>query len=392
MNFGDTREFITTMFRSAIAVREKSLMRTPTALSVGLRKSMTRACASSVMSLNMLKQLDTIQQKEELKMKIKTVTRSVTTADIPEIGELTLNFTPCDWLDTHVEVVGNKCVVGYLVHDDDAQNPMKDWDGEGELITEGCGVITDGNPSPHLGLKEMPNRYGMYRDLDCDGVYDLAVELMTPTLLNDEDFLEFCIEEYENNNEHDNKEEYLLDCISSIDWGEYGTCIPPWLEAINVRYQELAWDQLFNEGKIGTYLAVPVNYCDSNHGPGTTSAGSTDLSNANAVWIPGKCELDNMGFTEGMTYAEKLVVAAKYADSALDTYVMWCNGDCYGVVVETFECTNPDRDDYDEAEWERIDEDACWGFIGSDHAESSLKSDYFDHVVNTLKGAENGTN
>lgn len=319
----------------------------------------------------------------EINARINTYTRSrsLMTFDSPDDGadnEVELMFTPLDYLDMHSELKGDKLVVAYLVHDDCPSNPMKDWDGEGELITDSCGVITDGNPASHLGLESMPYRRDMFKDYDCDGVYERAVELITPGLLEDEDFLEWCIENYENNNGHEDKRSYLLDCISSVDWGRYGTRIPEWLESMWLTAQEEAWDDLYDEGKIGTYLAVPVNYCDSNHGPCTASAGTTDLENANAVWVPDQCCIDNMSLTPEMTYAEKLAVAAKYADSCLDTYIMWCNGEVFGCVVETFQRN-------EDGTWDQIAEESCWGFIGTEHAEEALKSEFFEPAVKSLE-------
>jgi len=51
-----------------------------------------------------------------------------------------------------------------------------------------------------------------------------------------------------------------------------------------------------------------------------------------------------------------------YAVGMLDTYTSWCNGDVYGIVS----CTvTPDGTVSERSE--------CWGFIGHEHAEESLK-------------------
>jgi len=54
--------------------------------------------------------------------------------------------------------------------------------------------------------------------------------------------------------------------------------------------------------------------------------------------------------------------ARKCAENACEQYTSWCNGDCYGVVVVT---CNQDGS--------MIDSDECWGYIGSEYAEQTLK-------------------
>lgn len=331
-------------------------------------------------------------------------------ASISGIGEFELSYTPYEYPEPIAKVSEDKVVIGYLVHDDSPQNPMTDFDGQGELITDSQGVITDGNPWHHLGCESSPYRGDLYRDFDQTGVYELAVELMTPQLLEDEDFLEYCIHEFENDNGCTDKESYLKECIQEIDWGKYGTNIPLWLEMVWNNHQEKAWDQLYAEGKIGTYLAVPVNYCSSNHGPGTASADTCSIERANGVWVPDQSCIENIKgncWPEGVkihwegacgsetdplhavvTFNDEVVLdtpkwkdaqayvdanyppatfsdlyrsAEKYADSVLEEYIKWCNGEVYGVVVETFK------------DGEQVEEDACWGYIGHEYAEQTLK-------------------
>lgn len=297
--------------------------------------------------------------------------------DDAEEFDVELFHTPCDWMDMHTEQIGDKLVVAYLVHDDSPPNPMTEWDGMGELITERCGVITDGSPAPHLGLEEMPYRCELTPDYELDGVYDLTKEKVTPILLDDEDFLEWCIDNYDNTSGCTDKRSFLLERLDDIDLGKYGTCIPGWLETIWERCQEQAWNELYEQGKIGTYLAIPVRYCDSNHGPGTASADTCSIEYANAVWIPKQCDLDNI-IEPGLTYQELYKKADKYAQGCLDEYIKWCNGDCYGCVVEVFKRK-------EDGSWEQEKEEACWGFIGSEWAEEALKSDFFEPTVNSIK-------
>lgn len=61
---------------------------------------------------------------------------------------------------------------------------------------------------------------------------------------------------------------------------------------------------------------------------------------------------------------------AAYCDGQMEAFSDWCNGVIFGVVVQGF-----DREVEDgEPIWSPdAEEDACWGFIGHEHAEASLK-------------------
>ena len=58
--------------------------------------------------------------------------------------------------------------------------------------------------------------------------------------------------------------------------------------------------------------------------------------------------------------------AQELAEQAADVFTDWCNGNCFGVVVATYDL-----------EGNAINDDACFGFIGDDDAYSSLQNDYF---------------
>jgi hypothetical protein len=64
--------------------------------------------------------------------------------------------------------------------------------------------------------------------------------------------------------------------------------------------------------------------------------------------------------------------ARELAGSVLETYNDWLAGACYCVVVDTFQNISAAGDD---AEWERIDEDSCGGYIGSDYAAEAMESE-----------------
>lgn len=306
-------------------------------------------------------------------LSITSYTRTQHIAKSDDLGEFELTFEPVGYSDTLVKVEGNKAVIGYIAYDTDCENPMTPCDCMGEFITYGSCSISDGNPFVHLGLTEAPYRGEISRDLECDGVYETAVALLKERLILDSDFLDYCEEEFERDGDEDKADMAFMEaCIDQIDWGKYGTVIPAWLEAIWEVAQDDAWDQLQTEGKIGTYLAVPCRWHDSVHGPGTAQAYTTTLEDANAVWIPTQCDLDNI-VSPGDTYEQSYAKAVKYAEGVLEEYVKWARGETYGIVVETY--TRSDED----SEWELIDSDNCWGFIGMDYAEEAMKG-LFDSV------------
>lgn len=65
----------------------------------------------------------------------RTFSRTVSTLSFEHNGEdreVVLMFVPQDYPEPFVEVVGDKLVVAYLVHDDDCANPMTENDGVDE--------------------------------------------------------------------------------------------------------------------------------------------------------------------------------------------------------------------------------------------------------------------
>lgn len=303
-------------------------------------------------------------------LSITSYTRTQHIAKSDHLGEFELTFEPVG--DTLVKVEGNKAVIGYIAYDTDCENPMTPCDCMGEFITYDSRSISDGNPFVHLGLTEAPYRGEISRDLECDGVYETAVALLKERLILDSDFLDYCEENFERVGDEDKADMAFMEaCIDQIDWGPYGTVIPSWLDTIWNQAQDDAWDKLYEQGKIGTYLAVPCRWHESVHGPGTAEAYTCSIEDCNAVWIPTKDDLDNI-VSVGDSYEETYTKAVKYADSILEEYVKWARGECYGIVVETYT-----RDDA-ESEWELADSDHCWGFIGMKYAEKECK-DLFEY-------------
>lgn len=300
-------------------------------------------------------------------LSISNITRTKHIATSEDLGEFELTFEPVN--NTLVKVEGDKAVIGYIAHDSDCENPMTSNDCMGEFIV---GDSRSKNYLPHLGLESTSYRGDTFRDLECDGVYEKAVALLKERLDGDADFYEYCLENFEPKGDPDDK--YMEKCVDLIDWDD----IPAWLEPVWNSAMNDAWDHLYDQGKIGTYLAVPCRWHESVHGPGTAQAFPCSLEDCNAVWIPTKGDLENL-VVEGEDYQTTYDKAVKYAKGCLDEYVKWCNGETYGIVVETY--TREDS----ESDWNLVESDHCWGFIGSEYAEEEVKGLFESTCNNYLK-------
>ncbi len=353
-------------------------------------------------------------------LSISNITRTKPIATSEDLGEFELTFEPVN--DTLIKVEGDKAVIGYIAHDTDCENPMTSCDCTGEFIVGDAALS-------HLGLESTSYRGDIFRDLECDGVYEKAVALLKERLILDQDFLDYCDENFGRVADDDTEDmAFMESCIEQIDWGTYGDVIPLWLESSWTSAQNDAWDQLYDQGKIGTYLAVPCRWHESVHGPGTAEAYPCSIEDCNAVWIPTQGDLENiksqcwpmdakiewrgtLGSDKAPLHsvvvlngevvfdtpkwqdAQKYIdehfskpthqdlynAAVKYAKGCLDEYVKWCNGETYGIGVETY--TREDS----ESDWNLVESDHCWGFIGSEYAEEEVKGLFESTCNNYLK-------
>ena len=165
-----------------------------------------------------------------MRIQTKTYTRTASSAQVEDVGDFELSYPVADWIDQRIRVEGDKAVIGYLVSDSGCENPMTSNDGMGEFITD-----DDRRSSwyAHLGLESSSYRGEIFRDLECDGVYEGAVNLLKQRLITDNDFLDYCEENFERVGDEDKADmAFMESCIDQIDWGKYGTAIPAWLEAI----------------------------------------------------------------------------------------------------------------------------------------------------------------
>jgi hypothetical protein len=378
-------------------------------------------------------------------MRFKTRSHHTHTLTTDEGHDVELAHAPNYENDILVEVVGDKLVVAYLVHDDSPSNPM-DGHAQGNFYTlpsryGGGGSITDDADEIYAALG-----CDLYGDVDIDKQFSCAPYIDHRGIMQ---------------KVHSLRDIAALQFLGKV--GSYSALIRQWLEERDLeldegetleqayarRYNEI-WQDLedcfgvFSEEveaqalllysaywqEIVSPFVVPCYYCRSNHGPGTMSISVADWDGdpddlPNAIWVADEGCIENIteyppGITmeqvqpypdsvyavakEGVenyrgTWAEckafikdfnpppgaegLRTAAAKYAESICADYQSWCNGDVYGCVTEIFQVSGPNTD----SEWEQVEYDACWGFIGHDNATEALKGEYFDSVIARLKPA-----
>ena len=324
-------------------------------------------------------------------MQLRTHTRSYwhmsTALDIDD-ETIELEFAALEGDNVLAEKIGNMLVVAYLVHDDSPSNPMKDFDAQGDLYTDG---------RDHEIKRQLRLRGGRWsedqpeldHEFKLDGVtttlWDLAADEYMGRLRKDQDLLEQWVKFKQR--EEDLDDELVEGRLYPVDWeelrrdlGDANGVYCDEVEELAINLYSKHW-----EAMVGPFV-IPVGYCHSNHGPGTTSIGvdnwDGDWQNPpNAVWVADKDAEENI-VGPGMSDADIRKSAMEYAEDVLNEYAKWCNGEVYGCVVEIFENTTPDGKS---ETWEQRDSDSCWGFIGYEYAEESLKSEFFDSAVKRLK-------
>lgn len=330
--------------------------------------------------------------------RIRTHTRTVTSA-VFEDFEVELMHQPNsdDDVLTHVSEDGNKVVVAYLVHDDDAyhMNPMENCDAQGDIYTYSSpysyacdSKITDNNSEFYgaLGL----NSYG---EVDIDHEFtadepwiDYNGIQQTRTTLRDL-AADQILREFPDNDELKEKwveytdigEDSLVEGkVYEIDLKELRRdLVDPngcFWEEVDKLARELYpqhWQAI-----AGPY-AVPISYFAERGGVmiNVTDWDGDPNDLPDGVWVADKDAIENL---EGYTGDALREQARKYAESIVKEYASWAEGDVYGCVVETFEyCPEGDR-------WDQIEETSRRGFIGREYAEEALKSEFFDPEVKAL--------
>jgi hypothetical protein len=115
------------------------------------------------------------------------------------------------------------------------------------------------------------------------------------------------------------------------------------------------WDEAYSRGEVGTPYAVAVSYFGREGYVESTK-------NIDAVWIPDQALIEHLDtFPKHARYAE----ARRCFECTLEEHNKWVTCDTWGVVVDEFRRTGP-------GEYKRLEEDACWGYIGGEYAEEEL--------------------
>lgn len=125
-------------------------------------------------------------------------------------------------------------------------------------------------------------------------------------------------------------------------------------------------------GRDKQYALVQVVWEDDTHNEKVIVARSDD-----SIMLHKKAK--ELAATGGSPTAKQLTWARNqmckvYCKQFLEAYNSAISGDVYGCVVETFDENG-----------ETIDEDSCWGFLGSEYAEEALKSEFFEPKCKKLQ-------
>lgn len=343
------------------------------------------------------------------------------------------------------ERVGDKLVVAYLVQDSDPENPQTAGDANGDIYTRstrgwGGGSISDNDSEIEsalgvdgYGSPDIDKLFACEPYIDWKGILqkqrclrDIAALKMLEDMSSDFDKIEewliledLVLESGETYDQAFNEQRNEIWCNLEDCNGHFCDEV----EELAVKLYPDYWQQI-----AGPFV-VPLDYCGSNHGPGTMSINPTTWDGdpddlPTGIWVADKGAIDNItpyppgvsmkqvqpypdsvygvfkdevenyrgswaeckafikDFNPPTTDADLRDAAFKYAEGICSSYEAFCNGDVYGCVVEVFDKVGDD----DDLEWESDgDDDSCWGFIGSDYALETLKSEYFDPAVKRLQ-------
>lgn len=370
----------------------------------------------------------------------KTRTRTITTTSLT-VGdyEVELQHQPVDWLDSHCDVVNNKIVASYIVQDD----CYRDAD---DLIGDCMGRIIDAYNS--RDSSELYPLMGCTAggDKDLDTVYERhSAEFerrytdQVLATVSAEDLLER-FDGWSDRHEDDTDLEFICHCIridiNNNDWSN--------LEFNDVAEHVLT--EMWGEPAYwpGDLDAVLLDVYDHSGQAWSISGGGTqcrwDTSSGAGAWVPddnlrkeldiaqeqycwayicrtpylrgkGKkyqlkqvnwtsereCETVSVAFSDDyqelMAARGNILVAApkptpvqlrwgrrkaceEYASEFLDQYNEVVCGNVFGIVTEVFDL-----------EGDRLHEDSCWGYVGTEYAEEICKEN-FDYYCGRAASGE----
>jgi hypothetical protein len=351
-------------------------------------------------------------------------------AAITQNLDIVESYEKADFADSYQERVGNKVLAGYLSPDAMPSNPLEDSDGIGSIFSAHRhsssfdemqnALALDRDWSPDLELVDEHPTY----------VRDAWVRAATDSF----EFQQWCQEHGRVPKYADSVElaAYYKRKAERF-WRETGGVESNYhhketIEGFDVTddVREEVWKELFGLYLIGNPDRVSLDvYQHSGTAYSVSGEGmqcNWDTSSGAAVWVPDDCAREEItrraevykhgevvpGIRRGLpAFSFKLDCSPKVsgfwykhwfeafsalaktsklkkngnlnvgrrraaiemARSAAELYTDYCNGSVYGVVIETFEIT-----DENIGGTTSIEEDSCWGYYGTSHAESELKA------------------
>lgn len=374
-------------------------------------------------------------------------TKTIYVEDLEDGRELELTHESDG--DVTVSILETKIVAGYLVRDEDAENPMNDCDTMGDfyLYNERNSIWNKpkefqreleldgdrwGDPSPDPS-PDLDQWFTTSKGVSTT-LWTLAAKAEFAFVKADYDLMSEALEEFSIEPEEGQTIEQTFSKHSA-------RILKGMIDHDSFRYDETETRALALYAKhwkeLAGHFVIPINYSSER---GSTSIGVTEWDGdyddpPDGVWVANEYAIENIlnpwlskhavqvathtrknskalaggeiyswdvhepvyhlvwegeilvplvkgrnGLVQafmrhiGWFYLDEIREAAvKYATSVCSEMEAWASGDVYGVVVETYDKTTLDPEDYD----------ACWGFIGLDYAKSELKS-RLEYAINQI--------
>ena len=243
--------------------------------------------------------------------------------EVPEGVELT--FTSVG--DVILKRLGaTHAVAGYLVHDEDCRDPTEDCDSVGKIYTTHRHSSTQSDMQNAMGLDS--NWEPNFDLLDVDEIDYIYIET------HGQESYDLCGQ----------------DPVYAAQW-----------DAIALA----CWKRARANGSIGNPYALWLDvYEHSNMSFSLSGEGMQcrwDTARRGACWAPDDALLEHINsFPE----AERAANAERICRLELETYNDWNNGNCYGIVIATYDLNTN----------ELIDSNECWGYVGFDYAYAEMKA------------------
>lgn len=311
-------------------------------------------------------------------VKIKNHSRSWATVET-EYGSFKLSSQPYVG-EVVVKVDGDKAAVGYLLLDEDCPDPLEDCDGMGHIYTSNrhAGNEQHQKMQAALGLNSEwePDLESLREDAEVGIILEAAKKIDADAFA-----VEWFGRDYDVGEDMwhvaftDPSREQNLLAAERYDW-ENGNRVHR-ISFLGKDEDVRDWEDLAKEmwlegranGTIGNKWAVSLDvYEHSGISYSVSGEGMQcqwDTARGGAVWVPDKDLIEDI---ESHPENERTQRARELARQACEEYTSWCNGYCYGAVVEEFKREGED------GEWIEKGRDSCWGYIGYECAMSELKT------------------